>query len=345
MTLSSQERLSLLSNMATMLGAGVPILEVVNSLLEDTIGHQRELLTRLREDLTQGKKVADSLQNYPEIFDNITINLLRASEEAGTLETTLRDLRDHIQVQEEFIDKVRFAMLYPLLIMVVFVGILAVILFFVVPRIAAVFLRLKVELPLPTKILVWLSQTLINYSGLVTIITVVILVSIYWLYKKNKSLLVQMASYLPLVGPLLRLIDYAQFSRSMYLLLSSGLPISTALNLAGGVVVNKNIHQLIAAARDMVMSGKHLSEGLKPGKGQVPVILLKLTEAGERTGSLDKSMQEASRHLDYQVNNVLRAITAVLEPVLLVVVGVSVGGMMLAIIAPIYGLIGQVGGR
>lgn len=328
--------------MGTMLGAGVPILEVVNSLLEDTVGNQRKLLSKLRDDLAQGKKVADSLASYPDIFDNITINLLRASEEAGTLETTLRDLRDHTQAQMEFIDKVRFAMLYPILIMIVFAGVLMVVLFFVVPKISTVFLRLKVELPLPTKILVWVSQTLINYWLLVVVGAIVIIASILWIYKKKKSLLAQWASYLPYLGPLLRLIDFTQFSRSMHLLLTSGLPILPSLGLASGVVVNRKIFRIIEDTRQMVMAGKPLSEGLKRGRGIVPVLMLKLIEAGERTGSLDKSMQEITVHLDYEVNNNLKTLTAVLEPVLLVVVGISVGGMMLAIIAPIYGLIGQV---
>lgn len=345
MTLSTSEKLSLLSNMGTMLGAGVPILEVVNSLLEDTVGNQRKLLLKLHEDLSQGKKIADSLASYPDIFDNITINLLRASEEAGTLETTLRDLRDHTQVQMEFMDRVKFAMLYPVLIMLVFAGVLMVVLFFVVPKISTVFLRLKVELPLPTKILVWVSQTLISYWPLVIVGAILIVTFVVWIYKRNKSLLVEWGSHLPFLGPLLRLIDFTQFSRSMYLLLTSGLPILPSLGLASGVVVNKKIFHIIEDTRQMVMAGKPLSEGLKRGRGIVPVLMLKLIEAGERTGSLDKSMQEITSHLDYEVNNSLKTLTAVLEPILLVIVGVSVGGMMLAIIAPIYGLIGQVGGR
>ncbi len=342
MTLSSQEKLSLLSNMATMLGAGIPILEVVNSLLEDTVGHQRYLLSKLRDDLIQGKKVADSLQDFPDIFDNITINLLRASEEAGTLETTLRDLRDHTQVEMEFMDKIKFAMLYPIVILLVFAAVLAVTLFFVVPRISSVFLRLKVELPLPTKILIWLSQTLTNYWTLVVIMSAVIIITGVWLYKKNKRMLAGLGSHLPLVGPLIRLIDFTQFSRSMYLLLASGLPILSALGLAVGVVVDPQVARLIGDACEMVMAGKPLSEGLRRGRGIAPVLLLKLTEAGERTGTLDKSMQEVSKHLDYEVSNTLKTVTALLEPIMLVAVGVSVGGMMLAIIAPIYGLIGQV---
>lgn len=338
MKLTTQEKLSFLGNLATLLTAGIPILEAVNSLLEDTTGNLNKLLTQLRDDLSQGKKIAESLVNFPKVFDKVTISLIKASEEAGTLETTLRDLRAHVQQETEFVDKVRFAMLYPMLIMLVFVGVLGVILFFVVPRISAVFLRLNVQLPLPTKILIWVSQTLINYTGLVILIVVLFLAGGIWLYQKNKSFLVEFI-------PLFRLIDFTQFSRSMYLLLSSGLPIMTALNLAGDVVVSHKIQKLIKSAREMVLSGHPLSEGLKQGRGLVPVLMLKLVEAGERTGTLDKSLQEISQSLDYEVNNSLKALTAILEPILLVVVGVLVGGMMLAIIAPIYGLIGQVGGR
>jgi type II secretory pathway component PulF len=105
------------------------------------------------------------------------------------------------------------------------------------------------------------------------------------------------------------------------------------------------IRKLFEKSREMVIGGKKLSDGLRLGKKFVPGMMIKLTEAGERSGTLDRSMQELSQHLDYEVTNSLKAATALLEPILLVVVGISVGGMMLAIIAPIYGLIGQVGGR
>lgn len=335
----------MLRNLAIMLGSGIPIIEAVDSLLEDTNGNQFKVLSTLRADLMQGQQIAASLANFPRVFDKVTVNLIKAAEEAGTLETTLRDLRDHIQSEIEFTDKIKFAMIYPILIMIVFAGVLLVILIFVVPKISAVFSRLKVELPLPTKILIGASDILINNTMLLGVGLVVIIGGIILLYKSNRNFVLRILYSLPVISGLVRQIDFARFSRSLHLLLNSGLPITVALELAQEVVMDLRIRKLLEKSREMVIGGKKLSDGLRLGKKFVPSMMIKLTEAGERSGTLDRSMQELSQHLDYEVTNSLKAATALLEPILLVVVGISVGGMMLAIIAPIYGLIGQVGGR
>lgn len=344
-TLSHNEKISLIGNLATLLSAGIPILESVNSILEDTKGSQRKVLEQLKADLMQGKQVAASLAGFPGVFDKVSLNLIKASEEAGTLETTLKDLRSFIQREAEFLDKVKLALVYPALILIVFLGVVLMVLIVVVPKISLVFSRLRVELPLPTKILIFLSNMLLKQTIWVVggILGIVLIVWLIW--RKNKSFLTSLIFGLPGIRGLIRQIDFTRFSRSMHLLLSSGMPIVTSLELAKDVVLGGQTAKLIDKSREMVAAGKRLSDGLRFYKGVVPVIMLKLVEAGERTGSLDKSMQEVSQHLDYEVENALKTLTTLLEPILLVIVAVSVGMMMMAIIAPIYGLIGQVGGR
>ena len=136
-----------------------------------------------------------------------------------------------------------------------------------------------------------------------------------------------------------------RFTHSMYLLLSSGVPITTALALSGEVVVMKEVHRAIDHTKEVVNAGKKLTDGLKDHKKTMPTIVIKMIEAGEKTGSLEKAMGDASEYLDYQVTGTLKTLTALLEPIMLVLVGILVGGMMLAIIAPIYGLVGQIGSR
>ncbi|KKU28478.1 MAG: Type IV pilin [Candidatus Amesbacteria bacterium GW2011_GWA2_47_11b] len=344
-TLSNSEKLSILRNLGIMLGSGIPLAEAVESLLEDTKGNQRKVLLNLRADLQQGTQISESFASYPRVFDKVTLNLIKAAEEAGTLETTLKDLQEHIQKEIEFTDKVKFAMIYPGLIMALFAGVLLMILTVVVPRISGVFSRLRVELPLPTKVLIWASNLLLQNTALIIVGVVVVVGGALLLYRMRRQWVLALFFGLPGISGLVRQIDWTRFSRSLYQLLSSGLPITVALELAGDVVMDRRIAKLIARCREMVIAGKKVSDGLRMGKKIVPNMMIKLVEAGERTGTLDKSMQEISEHLDYEVGNSLKAATALLEPVLLVIVGISVGGMMLAIIAPIYGLIGQVGGR
>ncbi len=344
-SLPNNDKLSLISNLSTMLSAGIPILETVDSLLDDSKGNAKKVLETLREDLTQGRHVYQSFSRFPKVFDSVTVNIIKASEEAGTLDVTLKDVKANLKKEMEFNDKVKSALVYPIVIMIVFIALLFVILIVVIPRIASVFSRLNVELPLPTKILIFLSNALISHTFLFFTIIAVILGTVILLYHSKKELLLGALSSLPLISTLVKDIDLTRFTRSLSLLLNAGIPITTALELTQTVVVKKSVAKAIEHAKEVVSSGKKLSQGFKDAKKVFPVIMIKITEAGERSGSLDKTIQEISEYLEYQVANTLKTLTTLLEPVMLVVVGVFVGGMMLAIIAPIYGLISQIGGR
>lgn len=341
--ISTSDKLALISNLATMLSGGIAILEVVDSLLEDAKGNQKKLLESLKADLTQGNHVSDALAKFPKVFDKITVNLIRASEEAGTLDVTLVDLKASIKKDAEFMDKIKGALTYPVLILFVFAGVLLMILIVVVPKISSVFLRLSVPLPLPTKILIGMSQILTHYTIFVILGAVIIGVGGFFLYREKQKAFLHVLFMLPLVSTLAKQIDLTRFSRSLYLLLNAGIPIAAALELAQEVVLKKEVADAIAHCKEVVLSGSELSDGLKNAKHIFPNIMIKITEAGEKSGSLDKSMQDVSEYLDYQVENTLRTLTTLLEPIMLIFVGVLVGGMMLSIIAPIYGLIGQVG--
>jgi type IV pilus assembly protein PilC len=342
-TLSTNEQVTLVSNLHTMLSSGIPILETVDSLLEDAKGGQKKLLLQMRADLGQGQHMYTTFEKFPNIFDKVTVNIIKASEESGTLDTALNDLKINIRKQMEFNDKIRSALMYPVFIGVVFVLVLLVILVVVVPKIATVFTKLNVDLPLPTKIMIVMSDTVINFWYLLVIGAALLIGGFIYLYRQNKMLIVQALTTLPVVSVLAKQIDLTRFTRSLYLMLTAGIPITVALELTQDVVIKKNVQGAIKHAKNVVFSGKKLSEGLRDNKKVFPPIMIKMIEAGERSGSLDKAMLDVSEFLDYQVSTTLKTLTALLEPLMLVGVGVMVGGMMMSIIAPIYQMIGSVG--
>lgn len=344
-TLSTNEKMGLVSNMSTMLAAGISLLEVVDSLLEDSKGTQKLILQTLKDDINQGKRMNASFEKFPKIFDKVTVNIVKAAEEAGTLDQTLLDLKNNIKKEQEFTDKVRGAMIYPTVIMVVFIGVFLVILVFVVPKIATVFSRLNTELPGPTKLMIWLSNLLIEQPAVLIGVTAGVFGGMYFFYKFKKQLLLEILFSLPLISKLARDIDMTRFTRSLYLLLSSGIPIVSALELTKDIVKKREVRKVLEASTEMVLAGRPLSEAFKQGKKTIPRMMIKITEAGEKSGSLDKALQDVSEYLDYEVSKTLTTTTTLLEPIMLVIVGVMVGGMMLAIIAPIYGMIGSVGVR
>lgn len=344
LSLPIKEKIALFDNLSTMLGAGISILETFDSLLEDSKGNQKKILLHVRKDLTQGKQLSGSFANFPEVFDKVTLNILRAAEEAGTLDVTLKDIKKHIQKEMEFSDKVTSAMIYPAFIFVVFIGIMILILTFVMPKMASVFLRMRVQLPLPTKILIAISSFIMTNTIQILIAIFIVIVIFIFIYKTKKSFILNIFLSLPLISGLAKKIDIARFTRSMSLLLSSGLPLTNSLKLSQEVVFRKDMRKLIIHIQTAVMSGKEISDAVRDAKGFIPIIVIKLIEAGEKTGSLDDAMQNISQHMDYEVERTLSALLALLEPVMLVFIGIAVGGMMLSIIAPIYQIIGQIRG-
>lgn len=342
-TLSSNDKIALVSNLHTMLSSGIPILETVDSLLEDSKGGMRKLLQTMRQDLGQGQHLYVTFSKFPKIFDKVTVSIIKASEESGTLDTALEDLKSSIRKEIEFNDKIRSALIYPVFILIVFVLVMVVILVVVIPKIATVFTQLHVTLPLPTKIMIFLSNALLQDTIPIIAVAALIVAGLVYCFNQYRLEFVRVLTSLPVVSLLTQQIDLTRFTRSLYLLLTAGLPITVALELTQDVVIKKNISNAIKHAKNYVYSGKKLSEGFKDSKKDIPPIMIKIIEAGERSGALDKSMLDVSEYLDYQVSNTLKTVTALIEPIMLVGVGVLVGGMMMSIIAPIYQLIGQVG--
>lgn len=343
--LSANEKIEFFSNMYTMLKAGIPILNGVESLLEDSKGNIHKVFSAVREDLLAGRRVYLSLSKFPESFDKVTVNLIKAAEEAGTLEATLADIKKNTQAEMEFSDKVRSALTYPAFVFVLFIGVMGVMLFVVMPKISQVFSRLKVTIPLPTKILIATSSFITSHTLEVAVGLALAIVLLVVLYNKKRRFLLSILFHLPVVSALYKKVDIVRFSRSMGLLLSSGIPIVNALELSVEVVNRKDLRNLLENSKKMVYAGKQFSEGLRAQKGVIPTIVVKLIELGESSGSLDRAMADVTEYMDYEVSKNLKTLTTLLEPIMLVIVGGMVGGMMMSIISPMYSMIGQVSNR
>ena len=252
--LSTDEKVGFINNLATMLSAGIPILEAVDSLMEDSKGGQKKILDALIEDLKQGKQVNFTFARFPKTFNSVTVSLLKASEEAGTLDATLKDLVVNIRKEAEFSDKVRSAMTYPLFIIVLFFAVMILMLTFVIPRISSVFSRLDVDIPLPTQILITSSDFLMTNTIAIIIATIILAVLLVTFYKAKREIFTNIIFSLPVVSHLMREIDITRFGRSLYLLLNSGITIAPALELCENVVSKKDVRKAIIHAKEHVKS-------------------------------------------------------------------------------------------
>ncbi len=340
--LSSKERLAIFSDLSTMLTAGIPILEAVQSLEADAKGAPEKVLNHIRTSLTNGTPLSKSMERMPKAFDPITVNLIRSAEAGGTLEQTLKDIVIATRKEIAFNDQIRNTMIYPVFVMVLFLGIVILMLTFVIPRVSQVFRSLNVHEPLITKILIQVSHFFNKYWFAIIITSVIIAVLSSVLISSNRALLIRSILGLPMFKTLGTNIDLARFTRSFGLLMSAGVPILEALRLSERVVQKPAIIKVIQSMQRDVSAGKSITVSMRKDKTIIPTIMWRSLKTAESSGTLDTTLQNLTEHFDNRVSESLKVLSSLLEPILIVFVGCMVGFLMIAIIAPIYNLISQI---
>lgn len=340
--LKGKERLSLFTDLSTMLTAGIPILEAIEGLESDSKGNLKRVLGVLHEALNNGEPLSRALERLPQAFDPISVNLIRAAEAGGTLEETLHDIVTTTKKELAFSDQLRTTMIYPAFVMVVFLGIVVLMLTFVIPRVAKVFITMHVHMPLITRVMINSSAYFMQHWILVSLAFIALLVIAVFIVKANKRAIVRSILSLPVLKVLGTNIDFTRFTRSFGLLMHAGVPVMDALELSERVVQKKEIIAVVQHMKSNVESGKPLSDDLRNSKGVVPPIMVRSIETAETSGTLEQTMQNLTEYFDEQVSNSLKIISSLVEPVLLVLVGAMVGTLMITIIAPIYNLISQI---
>lgn len=342
LTLKSSEKLNFVSNLATMISAGIPILSAINSLSKDANGSMKIVLDTIRDDLLQGKRLHTSFTKFPRVFDTVTVNMMKAAEESGNLDIVLNDLREQIKKDIALNRKLKSVLTYPITVLIVFFAVLFVILVVVIPKISIIFSQLKVHMPLATRILIGASYILLHYTILVIIGLGLIIAGLVLLYKRERKRIITFLSSLPVISSLIKELDLLRFTRSIHLLLTSGITIVTALELTENIVVRPEIRKAIIDAKHTIYGGQLLSHSFKKSDKIFQGTVLELTRAGETTGSLDKTFHHLSEYFDGRVTEKLGLLAVILEPVMLILVAILVGAMMIAVIGPLYSLIGQI---
>jgi type II secretory pathway component PulF len=340
--LKGKERLSLFSDLSTMLTAGIPIMEAISSLEEDATGNMKKVLAVLHAHLNNGEPLSKGLARMPLAFDEISINLIRAAEAGGTLEETLHDIVTTTKKELAFSDQLRNTMIYPLFVMGVFMAIVVLMLTFVIPRVAKVFVTMRVHMPFVTRMMIDVSNFFVQHWLLITMAFFALIIFIVGFIKANSRAIARMMLSLPGLKVLGTNIDLTRFTRSFGLLMHAGVPVMEALSLSQKVVRKKKIVQLIDLMRENVENGKPLSSGIRSTKGVVPPIMSRSLETAEESGTLEQTMDNLTEYFDEQVAGSIKVVSSLVEPVLLVLVGLMVGALMITIIAPIYGLISQI---
>ena len=331
-------------SLSRMLSAGVPILSALESIAADTKNRRsKKIIEEIAQRISEGKSLTDSFAEKPAVFDPIFQATVKAGEVGGHLDSSLKQISDNLKRENELIDNIKTAAIYPVLVITVLAIVLIIVITFVIPRITTVFARLPISLPLPSRILLIVGSFLNNNLLGVFLFLVTAGVAIFLSFKFKLIKLGFLAS-LPPVKNLISKIDLVRFSQTLSTLLASGVPIIQSLELCQKIVLTSAISADLGKIKAEVESGKNLADSFKKSKS-FPATIAQLVGVGEKSGTLDKSLADIAEYYHTKVITEVRALTSLVEPILLIIVGIVVGMVILAIIGPIYQLIGQLSAR
>jgi len=327
---------------ATMIDAGLPLvqaLDILSTQVENkTLG---KVLGIIKTDVEAGSTYADALARHPKYFSELYVNMVAAGEAGGILDTILNRLAAYIEKAMKLVKKVKGALVYPITISVVAVVIVAVIMVFVVPVFSEMFASLGGTLPLPTKIVVGISNFLKGIGGLVILAGIVgffIFLKRFKKTAKGKLIVDNISLKLPIFGELLQKVAISKFTRTMGTLTSSGVPILDGLEITAKTAGNKIIENAIMEVRQAVTEGKTLSEPLMKAK-VFPPMVTHMIAVGESTGAIDTMMTKIADFYDDEVDNTVANLTAMMEPLMMVFLGTTVGFIIVAMYLPIFKMI------
>jgi general secretion pathway protein F len=322
---------------ASLIKANIPLVEALSALIDQTDNLKlKTTLADIRQQVNEGISLRNALARHPKVFPPIFINMVESGEASGTLPLVLVRLAEFMEAQVRLRAKVTSAMTYPVLMAVIGGGLMMVIFTFVIPKIATIFVSMKKKLPWYTELIMKISFFLKDYWWLVllTIALLVWLMRSYFATEKGRVKKDEWALKLPLFGDLVRMVAVSRFASTMATLLNGGVPLVTALGIVKAVVGNEVLSKAVGEARENITEGENISEPLRRS-GQFPALLLHMIAIGERTGELPQMLEMVSQNYEEQVNAKVEKMTSMLEPMMIVFMGASVGIIVMAVFVPL----------
>ena len=342
----SQKELAVFTRQfSVMIDAGLPLvqcIEILGTQAENKVF--QKVLLQVRQDVESGATLADSMRKHPKVFDDLYCNMIAAGESGGILDTILQRLANYIEKAVKLKRAVRSAMVYPVAVIGIAAIVVTVILWKVIPTFAALFAGLGAELPLPTRIVIALSNFIGRYFLLIVL---VIAAAIYSLKKyhdtyKGKRVIDGLLLKAPVLGIVLRKIAVARFCRTLATLVSSGVPILEALEITAKTAGNSIVEDAIMATRKSIEEGKTISEPLKD-TDVFPPMVVHMIAVGEQTGALDTMLTKIADFYEDEVDAAVANMLTLLEPIMILFLGIVIGGIVVSMYLPMFSLLNKIG--
>ena len=341
--ISVSEKANFCRFMGMMLRSGLPLPEALEIIRRESKNrHMQKILADVSFQTRKGKSLSSVLAQYKNDFDPVFLTIVTAGEQSGTLEKSFDYLAKQLLASYEFSQKVKGSLMYPAVIIAAMVGEGFLMMFFILPRLSSVFLSLNIDLPLATKLILdagnFIGQNTLLVLG--ASIVLFMLIAFLFIYAKTRRAIIQSLGRLPAVNKMMGEIDIARFSRTLAILLKSGVPIVQSLDVSANSLAQPKWKESAKTFSARVAKGESLADVLLDEKSKFPVVLAQAIRTGEETGSMDVVLEELADFYEKEVDFSLKRITSLIEPVLMLLIGVAVGVMVILMVTPIYSIVG-----
>ncbi len=340
---SQKEKIFFTEHLSLMIKGGIPVSEAVETLKDETKSSTfKKALDNILKRILEGQRLSKSLELHPRIFNKFFCSVVRVGEESGSLEESLKYLAQQLKSDYEMRKKVRGALIYPIIIIIVALIVALAVTFFVLPKITSLFQILEIELPLATRVLIK-AASFLKRNFILLIIGIIFLILIFKILQRLrffKFYFDEINLSFPFVSRILKHLNLARFSRTFFTLLKSGMPILEALEICADTHPNEVFKKNLASVKLGVERGEKISQGLKESPKIFPSVFSQMIAIGERSGTLEESFLYLANFYEGEVDSVLKNLSEILEPILLILVGIFVAFIALAIIIPIYRFVG-----
>ncbi len=338
---SLNEKVFFAQNLEVMLRAGLSLSVAVNTLAEQTTNRAfKNLLSMVKSDIEKGVSLSSALEKWPKVFSELFVNMVRAGEVSGKLEEILRNITIQLKKEHDLKSKVKNAMAYPVVVLIVMVLISIAMLVYVVPRIASIFVGLDAQLPLPTRMLIAISNSMVKY-GILGILVAIVCIGIFTTSiknKKGKRFWHGLFLRLPIFGSIIKQINLARFTRVLGSLLKTDVPITQSVQVSANTLGNALYQDAVNAFVPDLTKGTRMAVSMRKFPRIFPPLVTQMVSVGEETGTLSQVLEELAIFYEEEVDNIMKRLPSIIEPLLMVVLGVGVGGMAISIILPMYKL-------
>jgi type IV pilus assembly protein PilC len=331
---------------ATMITSGLPLVQSLSILAEQTENPRfKTIIAAVLNDIQAGQTLADAMKRHPKVFTDLYVNMIAAGEAGGILDTILLRLATFLEKNDALIRKIKGAMTYPTVMLVVVIGATTVLLWKVVPVFAGIFIDAGLALPMPTQVVLSMSAFLQSYIlyCFMALIGAGFAIGQYYRTSSGQLIIDRLLLRIPVLGGLLRKSAVSRFTRTLGTLVSSGVSILDGLEITARTAGNRVVHDAVMESRASIAGGATISDPLKKS-GVFPPMVVQMINVGEQTGGLDEMLSKIADFYDDEVDAAVTALTSILEPIMIVVMGVVIGGMVVAMYLPMFDMMKTVQG-